>query len=227
MPSLSHNITIAAPVASVYDLVADVSQTVRLSPTVIHIERLEGDSRQDVIQRWVLDNGSIRTWQVTRSLDPAAGLISFGHQQAGTRGSWSFQARGTDTLVELTHEVPDADIAARLEKGVVRQLAGLKWFAEQRAVLDSLEFVHTDVTSGRIEDFDSQIRGQIHSGRCYVRVGQSVYWKHTGELPAAYRQIRGEMVFDGTRVTSRRVDCLDPAAVAGRSSADIQSLVRL
>ncbi|MEU5796560.1 aromatase/cyclase [Streptomyces sp. NPDC047813] len=151
---LAHRITVMAPPEVVYDLVADHAHTPRLSPTVVHIERLEGDSRHDVIQRWVVDGGTPRTWQVARTLDANAGRISFDQLAAAPpvasmHGEWSIRA-GADggTDVELSHAwtltVGDAEAAEqmvrRMDTGIGKQLRGLKRFAEQLVALTEHEF---------------------------------------------------------------------------------------
>ncbi|GGS05680.1 hypothetical protein GCM10010269_50730 [Streptomyces humidus] len=155
---LTHRIAVAAPPEAVYDLVADNTHTPRLSPTVVHIERVRGDARGDVIQRWVVDGGAPRTWQVARTLDAARGRISFDQLNAAPpvaamHGEWCIRARaegGTD--VELSHawtltgggEEAARRMAERMDGGITEQLRGLKRFAEHLDALTRHEY--TDET---------------------------------------------------------------------------------
>jgi aromatase len=156
---LTHRITLAAPPEVVYDLVADNAHTPRLSPTVVHIERLEGDAGHDVIQRWVVDGGVPRTWRVARTLDAAGGRISFDQliaapPVAAMHGEWWIQAGAEGgTEVELSHAWTLTDsgeeaarrVAGRMDSGIGGQLRGLKHFAEHLDALTRHEF--TDETS--------------------------------------------------------------------------------
>ncbi|MEV4926781.1 SRPBCC family protein [Streptomyces roseoverticillatus] len=157
--ALSHAITISAPPETVYELIADNTHTPRLSPTVVHIERLEGDDRGDVIQRWVMDNGAPRTWRVARTLDPEQGRISFDQLRAAPpvaamHGEWSIRpAAGGQTRVELRHEwtLSGGDeetarrMAARMDAGITAQLRGLKRFAENLDAVTAHELAEETV----------------------------------------------------------------------------------
>jgi uncharacterized membrane protein len=172
VPEFTHSVTIAAPAAKVYSLIADVEQTPRLSPTVVHIEQVEVTGDGDVIQRWVCEQGRMRTWLAGRQLDPAAGIILFDHRQppppvGEMHGKWSIQqSTAHETRVRLTHSwtlsTEDKEAATtfadRMQTGISKQLGGLKRFAERQQELDDLEYVdtHSVVMPGRIEDvFDA------------------------------------------------------------------------
>ncbi|SDW70823.1 Polyketide cyclase / dehydrase and lipid transport [Amycolatopsis xylanica] len=145
--SARHQITVEAPRDVVYDLLAEPAHTARLSPTVVHVERLDGDDRGDVIGRWVADEAKMRTWQVTRELDRAGGRITFAHQDPrpplmAMRGEWTLTEDGGATAVELRHDwthTGDQDFGSTMDTGIVRQLAGLKRFAENRTRIAAAE----------------------------------------------------------------------------------------
>ncbi|MFF8431597.1 SRPBCC family protein [Streptomyces sp. NPDC016566] len=139
----SHSVTVGRTAASVYALLADPTEPVRSSPTVVHIACLERTATGDLVQRWVADGDAVRTWTARRELDPAAGTVAFEHlgpppPVTSLRGEWRVRTVGPqECLVELWHSWEAADddgaFAARMERGIPMQLAALKRTAEQGA----------------------------------------------------------------------------------------------
>ncbi|KAB2390038.1 SRPBCC family protein [Actinomadura montaniterrae] len=118
MIELSHETTVAAAPDAVYELVADVVAAPRYFPPHLHAEILAVEGGRDLVERWVLDGGSVRSWRFHREADEAARRIVFEHAPPRPplkrlRGEWTFEEKGAGTFVRVRHtlEAP-ADAAA-------------------------------------------------------------------------------------------------------------------
>ncbi|GAA0925276.1 aromatase/cyclase [Virgisporangium aurantiacum] len=167
---VAHTVTVEAPAGTVFDLVADVDQSTRFFPGVVHAESAERGADTgadtDVIDRWTLDGEVIRGWRARRTLDRAGGTITFEHVDPRppvtfTTGRWRFTPDGdARTTVELRHEFGTADpaaaaaVAARMEQGITTQLDRLRQVAEQRDEILDLEITYqvSLLIKGRLED---------------------------------------------------------------------------
>jgi aromatase len=153
-----HQITIAAPVRAVYEIIRDVTRwPERFGPTV-HVEYRERQSAAELIQLWATANGQVKTWVSRRWLEPAAARIRFSQQVsqppvAAMSGEWIFRPlpRGT-TQVVLRHEYsavgdePEAVawIERALDENTTSELAGLKGVAERLDGAEELTLSFSD-----------------------------------------------------------------------------------
>lgn len=146
-------ISVNAPAAVVFDLIADVDQLKRIFTPVIHTAYLERGESADRVERWSWERqlDAVRSWRARRELDREAGRIRFRHENPNppmreVAGEWSFTPSGDTTQIELRHEFtvdpahPDAEQAsAMLDRGAGMQLGRLKHVAESLSSIAGLE----------------------------------------------------------------------------------------
>ncbi|MEV4053691.1 SRPBCC family protein [Amycolatopsis sp. NPDC049688] len=140
MTELTHRTTGPGRARDCYDLVADVVAAPQHFPTHLHAEILRHDGGRDLVERWVLDQGSVRGWRFWRELDEPGLRIVFEHHEPRPpllrmRGVWTFREQGPDTLIEVRHAFALADgdatarFAADLDRKVPLQLAHIAGLA--------------------------------------------------------------------------------------------------
>ena len=88
-----HEITISAPAAQVYEMIADVEKWPEIFPPTVHAECVERDGDAELIQIWATANGTARTWTSRREHDPRRLSIGFRQQRSaspvgGMGGKW-------------------------------------------------------------------------------------------------------------------------------------------
>ncbi|MGA4867108.1 aromatase/cyclase [Streptomyces lavendulocolor] len=159
-----HSVTISAPPATVYDLIADVASWPQVFGPTVHVEVLEevpGEGEaggEQLLRIWAIANEQVRTWTSRRVLDPAGFTISFRQvvpaaPVASMGGEWRIEpAEDGTSRVVLLHDyraVGDDPAAEELiERAVDRnsraELAALKTAAELGDARDELHFTFHD-----------------------------------------------------------------------------------
>ncbi|MFJ4472766.1 aromatase/cyclase [Streptomyces sp. NPDC089424] len=123
---VEHEITIGAPAADVYRLIADVANWPRIFPPTIYVDHLERSGDEELIRIWATANGEPKNWTSRRVLDAEALRITF-RQQVSTPpvatmgGTWIIEPQGDGaSRVRLLHDYTAVD----------DDPAGLKWIDE-------------------------------------------------------------------------------------------------
>ncbi|NJC69933.1 cyclase [Planosporangium thailandense] len=144
---VQHTTRVSASADVLYELIADApSWPTVLGPT-IHVERLESNGVDEVLQLWATANDSVRTWRSRRHLDPEARRISFRQVQSpppltSMGGAWILRPVAEDvTEVVLDHDfsVVDNDPEAlewfttAVDRNSTEELAAMKRLAENWA----------------------------------------------------------------------------------------------
>ncbi|MFF3646560.1 aromatase/cyclase [Streptomyces sp. NPDC002564] len=107
---VEHEITIGAPAATIYRLLADVSHWPQIFPPTIHVERQETGENQERIHIWATANGEAKNWTSRRTLDPQGLRIDFRQEittapVAAMGGTWIVEPLGPDrSRVRLLHD---------------------------------------------------------------------------------------------------------------------------
>ncbi|MEU6121153.1 aromatase/cyclase [Streptomyces sp. NPDC047123] len=107
---VEHEITIGAPAATIYRLLADVSHWPQIFPPTIHVERQETGENQERIHIWATANGEAKNWTSRRTLDPQGLRIDFRQEittapVAAMGGTWIVEPLGADrSRVRLLHD---------------------------------------------------------------------------------------------------------------------------
>lgn len=104
-----HEITIAAPAATIYRMIAEVENWPRIFPPTIHVEQLSAGDREERIQIWATANGEPKTWVSRRTLDPDQFRITFRQEVsappvASMYGEWIIEpGPASGSRVRLRH----------------------------------------------------------------------------------------------------------------------------
>ncbi|QOV35711.1 aromatase/cyclase [Streptomyces ferrugineus] len=157
-----HSVSVAAPPADVYRLVADVSAWPQVFGPTVHVEVLqEADPErggEQTLRIWATAEGRVKAWTSRRVLDPAARTVVFRQvvsapPVASMGGEWRVeeQSDGT-TRVVLLHDYravgddPEAEalIARAVDRNSNAELAALKNAAELGANGDELRMTFSD-----------------------------------------------------------------------------------
>jgi len=139
-----HGVRVAAPVDQVYDLLADVGAWPWIFPPTVHAERVDGDDTDEVIRLWASAGETVKTWTSRRSLDRAAGRVTFrqevpAHPVAAMGGEWLLAPDGAGgATVRLLHDFVAVDddpanvewITAAIDRNSEAELKALRRIAE-------------------------------------------------------------------------------------------------
>jgi aromatase len=104
-----HAITVHAPAAEVYRLLAEVENWPRLFPPSVYVEYLEREGNRERIRIWATANGEAKNWTSRRDLDPEGLRITFRQEVsappvAEMSGTWIAEPRGErETYLRLLH----------------------------------------------------------------------------------------------------------------------------
>ncbi|ALV30890.1 aromatase/cyclase [Streptomyces sp. CdTB01] len=107
---VEHEITISAPAAAVYRLLAEVTHWPRIFPPTLYVDREETGSGQERIRIWATANNEPKTWTSRRTLDDAALRITFRQEVtappvAAMGGTWIVEPLDQDSCrVRLLHD---------------------------------------------------------------------------------------------------------------------------
>jgi aromatase len=158
MTEVEHEITVAAPAAAVYQLLADVRNWPRIFPPTVHVEQIEQGAGQQRIQIWATADGGVRNWTSLRELDPVARRIDFRQEispapVASMSGTWIIEPLpGDHCRIRLLHRYRAIDddpaglarIGTAVDTNSRAELAGLKSTVEHVTAAADLTFSFTD-----------------------------------------------------------------------------------
>ncbi|MEU6406792.1 aromatase/cyclase [Streptomyces sp. NPDC046985] len=179
-----HQITVAAPAAAVYQLLADVTNWPRVFPPTIHVDRVEAEGAEERIRIWATADGRPKNWTSRRTLDPENLRIAFRQEVPAAPvkhmgGAWIVEPLGrAQSRVRLLHDYSAAGddphdllwIERAVEENSVCELAALKVNVEaaHAAQTQELTFSFTDTVqvAGSAKDvFDFVEQAQLWAER--------------------------------------------------------------
>ncbi|MER5531764.1 aromatase/cyclase [Streptomyces sp. NPDC002677] len=123
---VEHTITVEAPAAAVYRLIAEVENWPRIFPPTIYVDHVERGAGEERIRIWATANGEAKNWTSRRTLDPESLRITFRQEVstppvAAMGGTWIIEPLSeTSSRVRLLHDYQAVDDAPE----------GLKWIDE-------------------------------------------------------------------------------------------------
>ncbi|MFE1554148.1 aromatase/cyclase [Streptomyces sp. NPDC058734] len=155
---VEHEITISAPAAAVYRLIAEVTNWPRIFPPTIHVDHTPTGPNEERIRIWATANGEAKNWTSRRTLDPEGLRITFRQEVtappiAAMGGTWIIEPLGAgESRVRLLHDYravdDDADGLAWIDEAVDRnsksELAALKTNVELAHAAEELTFSFED-----------------------------------------------------------------------------------
>lgn len=150
---VEHEITVGAPAAAVYRLIAEVENWPRIFPPTIYVDHVERSAGEERIRIWATANGEAKNWTSRRTLDPDGLRITFRQEVsappvAAMGGTWVIEPLSDDSArIRLLHDY----------RAVDDDPAGLRWIdeavdrnsrAELAALKTNVELAHAaeDVT---------------------------------------------------------------------------------
>lgn len=165
---VEHAITVHAPAAEVYRLLAEVENWPRLFPPSVYVEYLEREGARERIRIWATANGEAKNWTSRRDLDPEGLRITFRQEVsappvAEMSGTWIVEPLGAqETNLRLLHSYraidDDPEGLAWIDQAVDRnsseELPGVKAGLEQvtRTAELTLSFVDSVTVEGAAKD---------------------------------------------------------------------------
>ncbi|MEV4928028.1 aromatase/cyclase [Streptomyces roseoverticillatus] len=155
---VEHEITISAPAAAVYRLIADVANWPRIFPPTIYVDHVEKGDSTERIRIWATANGEAKNWTSHRTLDEKALTITFRQEVstppvASMGGTWIIEALDEGTSrVRLLHDYraidDDPEGLAWIDEAVDRnsrsELAALKTNVELAHAAEEVTFSFED-----------------------------------------------------------------------------------
>ncbi|MEU6195324.1 aromatase/cyclase [Streptomyces sp. NPDC047061] len=155
---VEHEVTISAPAAEVYRLIADVANWPRIFPPTIYVDHLERSGDEELIGIWATANGEAKNWTSRRVLDPEALRITF-RQTVSTPpvatmgGTWIIEPAGAGaSRVRLLHDYTAVDddpaglawIDEAVDRNSRSELAALQANVELATASEELTFSFED-----------------------------------------------------------------------------------
>ncbi|MFF7255021.1 aromatase/cyclase [Streptomyces microflavus] len=155
---VEHEITVRAPAAEVYRLIADVANWPRIFPPTVHVEHAERGEHEERIRIWATANQQVKSWTSRRTLHPDELRITFRQEVsappvAAMGGAWIIEALSADaSRIRLLHDyraVDDEPEALRwideaVDTNSRSELAGLKSNLELARATEELAFSFED-----------------------------------------------------------------------------------
>ncbi|MER6016629.1 aromatase/cyclase [Streptomyces anulatus] len=155
---VEHEITVSAPAAAVYRLIAEVENWPRIFPPTIHVDHVERGEKDERIRIWATANGEAKNWTSRRTLDPRAGRIDFRQEVsappvASMGGAWVIEALSeSESRVRLLHDYRAVDddpqslkwIDEAVDRNSRSELAALKTNVELAHLSEELTFSFED-----------------------------------------------------------------------------------
>lgn len=112
---VQHEVTVSAPGAEVYRLLAEVENWPMIFPPTVYVDHLERGRDEERIRIWATANGTVRNWTSRRRLDPAGLRIDFRQEVtappvAAMHGTWVVEPLGDGaSRVRLLHDYRAVD----------------------------------------------------------------------------------------------------------------------
>ncbi|WP_031488007.1 aromatase/cyclase [Streptomyces bicolor] len=123
---VEHEITVEAPAAAVYRLIAEVENWPRIFPPTIYVDHLERGEGEERIRIWATANGEAKNWTSRRTLDPENLRITFRQEVstppvAAMGGTWIIEPlSAASSRIRLLHDY----------RAIDDDPEGLKWIDE-------------------------------------------------------------------------------------------------
>jgi aromatase len=170
---VEHQVTVSAPAATVYRLIAEVENWPQIFPPTVYVDRVEHSGQTERIRIWATANGVAKNWTSARLLDPAGRRIEFRQEVstppvAAMGGTWLIEPISAgESRVRLQHDYLAVDndpgslswIEEAVDHNSRSELAALKDAAEMIAgaaddlMLSFEDTVQIDGTGKDVYDF--------------------------------------------------------------------------
>ncbi|MGO4460792.1 aromatase/cyclase [Streptomyces sp. M-16] len=166
---VEHEITVSAPAAAVYRLIAEVRNWPRIFPPTIYVDHTPLGGNEERIRIWATANGEPKNWTSRRTLDPERLTITFRQEVpappvAAMGGTWIIEPLSpASSRVRLLHDYravdDDPESLAWIDRAVDRnsrsELDALKTNVEHAHATEDLTFSFEDTV--RVEGSASDV----------------------------------------------------------------------
>lgn len=180
-----HEITVRAPAAAVYRLIADVENWPSLFPPTVHVDHVEqGDalgSRDERIRIWATTGDEVRNWTSRRRLDPNALRIDFRQEVstppvAAMGGAWIVEPLSEEQCrVRLLHDyraVGDDPASLDLIESVMDRNSD----SELAALKTNAELATSPPSKGLLMSFEDTVRIAAPAKDVYDFLNEAGLW---------------------------------------------------
>ncbi|MFE2099107.1 MULTISPECIES: aromatase/cyclase [unclassified Streptomyces] len=215
---VEHEITVRAPAAEVYRLIAEVENWPRIFPPSVYVDHVERGETEERIRIWATANGTAKNWTSRRTLDPAALRIVFRQEVpappvAAMGGTWIIEPlSGEESRIRLLHDYravgDDPENLRWIDEAVDRnsrsELASLKENIERVTESAELTFSFEDTVriGGSAKDvYDFLNEAQLWTDRL-PHVGRVVL---TEDTPGLQTLEMDTVAKDGSQHTTKSV----------------------
>ncbi|MEV8309152.1 aromatase/cyclase [Streptomyces flavidovirens] len=178
---VEHEITISAPAAAVYRLLAEVTNWPQIFPPTIYVDREEATGNEERIRIWATANGQPKTWTSRRTLDSEALRITFRQEVpappvAAMGGTWIVEPLGeAESRVRLLHDYraigDDPHDLLWIERAVDKNST-----AELAALKENVECVHAAETQELTFSFVDAVEIEGSSKDAFDFVNEAGLW---------------------------------------------------
>jgi aromatase len=177
--AVEHEITVHAPAADVYRMLAEVENWPRLFPPSVYVDYLERTGHEERIRIWATANGEAKNWTSRRILDPDGLTIKFWQEVsappiAEMNGTWILEPLSDqETRLRLLHSYRAIDddpegmewIAKAVDTNSRAELPALKSTMEQAAQAKDLTLSFADTV--RIEGSAKDVYDFINEAQAW------------------------------------------------------------
>ncbi|GAA2448573.1 aromatase/cyclase [Streptomyces glaucus] len=155
---VEHEITVEAPAAAVYRLIAEVENWPRIFPPTIYVDHVERGAGEERIRIWATANGEAKNWSSRRTLDPENLRITFRQEVstppvAAMGGTWIIEPlSAASARIRLLHDYRAVDddpeglkwIDEAVDRNSRSELAALKTNVERAHAAGEITFSFED-----------------------------------------------------------------------------------
>jgi aromatase len=155
---VEHEISVDAPAAAVYRLIAEVENWPRIFPPTIYVDHVELGEGEERIRIWATANGEAKNWTSRRTLDPEKLVIGFRQEVsappvAAMGGTWIIEPLSAGvSRIRLLHDYRAVDddpeglkwIDEAVDRNSRSELAALKANVELAHASEELTFSFED-----------------------------------------------------------------------------------
>ncbi|MET8690849.1 aromatase/cyclase [Streptomyces sp. NPDC004732] len=178
---VEHEITITAPAATVYRLLADVSHWPQIFPPTIHVEREQTGEREERIRIWATANGEPKNWTSRRTLDPEGLRIGFRQEVttapvAAMGGTWIVEPLGADRArVRLLHDYRAIDDDPQ-DLQWIEEAVDTNSTSELAALKDNVEHAHAAESDDLVFSFTDSVQVNGAAKDVFDFVNEAGHW---------------------------------------------------
>jgi aromatase len=165
---VEHEISVDAPAAAVYRLIAEVENWPRIFPPTIYVDHVERGAGEERIRIWATANGEAKNWSSRRTLDPENLRITFRQEVstppvAAMGGTWIIEPlSAASARIRLLHDYRAVDddpeglkwIDEAVDRNSRSELAALKTNVERAHAAEEITFSFEDTVqiAGQAKD---------------------------------------------------------------------------